>query len=248
MLATLKSEFRKLLSIRSTYILTTLVLVAAALISYFLLGRQQEELAASNPNILYDAVYMMLALFTTFSAIIAILHITHEYRYSTIGYTLTASKSRLRVIFAKVVVLVTYGLVVGAAVALVSYFGAQAGLLSTGAQIVSQQTDWWTALWRLSAYVVGYTMVGLLLGLLVRSVVGAIVIFFTFPIAEQMMGLLLKDNTKYLPFESLEAIAATSQFRGAEMLSYTSAIGIFAIYFAVTALIATMSFVRRDAN
>lgn len=248
MLATLKSEFRKLLSIRSTYILTSLVFVGTALIAYFLLGREQEAFAATNPNMLYDSVYTVIGLFATFSAIIGILHITHEYRYSTINYTLTASRSRLRVILAKTTVLTTYALVVGAIVAFLGYFLAKAGLASVDATLVSQQTDWWAAAWQLGAYTIGYTLVGLLLGLLLRSVVGAIVVFFLFPVVEQMLSLLLKENTKFLPFNALEAVAATTQFRSAEMLTHTAALGVFALYFVGISIIATILFVRRDAS
>lgn len=248
MLATLKSEFRKLLSVRSTYILTSLVVVAVGLIAYFLLGREQEAMAASNPSFMYDVMYTSIAFFATFATIVAILHMTHEYRYSTIGYTLTASRSRVRVIMAKAIVLVSYALVVGAFVALLGGLLAKAGIESTGTMVATQTVDLWTIVWQLGAYVIGYTLVGLLLGMLVRSVVGAIVVFFTFPIVEQMLTLLLKENTKYLPFHSLDSIAATVQFQGPSALSNTAALGVFALYFAATALVATVLFVKRDAN
>jgi ABC-2 type transport system permease protein len=248
MLATLKSEFRKLLTIRSTYILTSLVIVAVGLIAYFLLGREQEAIGATNPSFLYDAMYTSLAFFATFSTIVAILHMTHEYRYSTIGYTLTASRSRVRVIAAKAIVLVSYALIGGAIVAVLGALLAKAGAESNGIALAAQTVDLWTIVWQLGAYVVGYTLVGLLLGMLVRSVVGAIVIFFTFPIAEQMLTLLLKENTKYLPFHSLDSIAATAQFQVSGALTHPAALGVFSLYFAVIGLIAIVLFVRRDAN
>lgn len=250
MLATLKSEFRKLLSIRSTYILTSVVIVAVGLISYFLLGREQEAMAASSSLFMYDVMYTSVAFFATFATIIAILHMTHEYRYSTIGYTLTASRSRVRVIVAKAIVLMSYALVGGTVVAVLGGFLAKAGIESTGVSVAAQTVGLWTTVWQLGAYVIGYTLVGLLLGMLVRSVVGALVIFFTFPIVEQMLTLLLKDNTKYLPFHSLDSIASTAgqAYTAPGALSNPAALGVFALYFAATSLVAIVLFVRRDAN
>lgn len=249
MLATLKSEFRKLLSVRSTYILTSLVIVAVGLIAYFLLGREQEAMGATNPLFLYDAMDTAVSFFATFATIVAILHMTHEYRYSTIGYTLTASRSRVRVIVAKTIVLVSYALVGGALVAVLGGLLAKAGVESNGLTLAAQTIDLWPIIWQLGSYVIGYTLIGLLLGMLVRSVVGAIVIFFTFPIVEQMLTLLLKDNTKFLPFRSLEQIAASTQFgTSGQALTNAAALGVFALYFAVIGMIAMVLFVRRDAN
>lgn len=253
MFATLKSEFRKLVTVRSTYILTALVLVGAMLLSYFIFGREQEAFASTNPLFLRDAMYTMLGVFATFSAIVAILLVTHEYRYNLISYTLTAASRRTKVFAAKAIVLIGYTLVIGAVVAAIGYFGAKTGVASTGAVLAPQDIPVWTTIWQFGAYAVGYTLVGFVLGLLLRSVVGAIVLFFMFPIAEQMMGLLLKENTKYLPFQALERIGATpgSQMAGPATsgdLTSLAALGVFAIYLAIAGIVALILFVRRDAN
>lgn len=253
MFATLKSEFRKLVTVRSTYILTALVLVGAFLLSYFVFGREQEALAATNPLFLRDSMHMVIGIFVTISAIIAILLTTHEYRYGTIAYTLTAANRRTKVVASKALVLIGYTLVIGALVSAIGYFGAKAGVASTGADLVAQQIPVWETIWQFGAYAISYTLVGLILGLLLRSVVAAIVILFMFPVVEQMLSLLLKDNTKYLPFQSLERIAATpnSSMMGGVAggdLTNLAALGVFAIYLVVIGTLAVVLFVTRDSN
>lgn len=255
MFATLKSEFLKLITVRSTYILTSLVFVGVFLLSYFVFGREQDAMFAGvgNPLFLRDTMYAMIGVFATFAAIIAILLVTHEYRYNTISYTLTATARRLKVLSAKKIVLIGYTVVVGALVALIAYIGAKAGVSSTGAELVPQSIPVWETIWQFGAYVIAYSMIGFVLGLLLRGVVGAIVIFFMFPIAEQMLSLVLKDNTKYLPFQALERVAATpgSVVSGATAggeLTSLAALGVVALYLVVVGTIATVLFIRRDAN
>lgn len=249
MLASLKSEFKKLLTVRSTYIITTLVLIAVAFFSVYVYGYQQEALRASDSGFIADVIYSMLGMFAYFGTIIAILLVTHEYRYNTISYTLTASSSRIRVLLSKTIVALSYTFVVGIAVTLVAYFGAKWGLSMSGDTLVAQNAPFWELVWRFGAYIAGYTLVGLILGALIRGVVGAIVVFFMTPLVEQLIGQLLGKNAEFLPFRALEAIANNS-FAGVTMTSLTNltALGVFAIYLAIAGTTAAVLFVKRDAS
>lgn len=252
MIAAIRAEFRKLLTVRSTYVITGLTLVGVALLAYFVLGRDQEAFSADSPRMLYDSIYTSIGVFATFSTIVAILLVTHEYRYNTIMHTLTLSNSRLRIVIAKAAVLIAYTLVVGLAVAGVGYFMTKVGLASAGAQLAPQELPLWSTFWQLGAYTIGYTLSGVVLGLLIRGVVGAIVVYFMTPVAEQLLGLVLKENTKYLPFQALEKVAGTateqmSPVAGGD-LSHAAALGVFSIYLAVGLVVATVLFIRRDAS
>src|SRR5258708_7634109 len=112
MIASLKSEFRKLLTVRSTYFITCLVTALVIFIAFYIEGWRLTPVGLRDPNQLTGDVFGALNL-TIFGAIVAILLMTHEYRYNTILYTLTNSNSRTRVLFSKVIVVSAYALLLG---------------------------------------------------------------------------------------------------------------------------------------
>ncbi len=251
MLSPLKAEFRKLLTARSTYLLTGGVLALITFLSVFVFGYKQAAQKASSSIFMSDTIYAMLGTFVTFGAIVAILLVAHEYRYSTINYTLTLSRSRLRVLLAKVMTMLTYATIVGVLVIAIAYVGARIGLDIRGATLAPQTLPV-DLVWKYLAYLWSYALVGIILATLIRGLVGSIVAFFLIPTAEGMLSLLLKENTKYLPFRSMDAIPVTvapnSITAGTEMLAAGAALGMACIYLGVFGVIATVSFVKRDAS
>lgn len=249
MLASLKSEFKKLLTVRSTYLLSGFVLVLVAFLSVYVYGYQQAAIKPDNPLFMSDALYTMLGTFVTFGAIVAILLVAHEYRYNTIAYTLTASNSRLKVLGSKAIVVLAYATVMGIFVILIGYFGTKIGLSLKGSTLVPQTIDIWGTIWRYASYVWIYVLFGLIIAVLVRSVVPAIAIYFLIPIAEQILSLILKDNASFLPFQAVDAIAATSQ-PGISVFTLTplTALSVSITYIIVLSTISAVLFVRRDAN
>ena len=251
MFSTFKAEFRKLLTARSTYFLTGGVLALITFLSVFVFGYKQAAQKASSPIFMSDTIYAMLGTFVMIGAIIAILLVAHEYRYSTINYTLTFSRSRLKVLLAKVVTMLTYVTVVGALVIAIAYVGSKIGLGIRGETLVAQTLPL-DLIWKYAAYLWSYALVGIVLATLIRSLVGSIVAFFLLPVAEQMMSLLLKGNTKYLPFRSMDAIPVTVSpnaiTAGTETLAAGAALGMACIYLGFFGLLAVISFVKRDAN
>ena len=252
MITSLKSEFRKLLTVRSTYFITGFVLLFVAFLSVYVFGYQQASQPATSPIYMADVLYNMLGTFVTFGLIIAILHVAHEYRYNTINYTLTLTTSRLRVLASKVIVLLSYATVMAGIVLLIAYFGAKLGLDIRNTTLVPQQLPLTEIAWQYIAYIWGYILTGVILAVLIRGLVGSIVAFFLIPTIEGILSLILKTNTKYLPFRSLDAIAATpvpEQFNvGFQVLSHTAALGVFAIYLAVFGSLAVFAFLKRDAS
>lgn len=249
MLAVLKSEFRKLLTIRSTYLVTLGVLGLAAFLD-FVAAQQQGSIIAS-PAYMHDtAIYLGINLFATFAAVIAILHVAHEYRYNTITYTLTTANRRMKVFLSKTLVVMTYSLVIGALVMLVSYWAAKWGFAVKHVSVVPQHLAMWPLVWQSGAYILGNALIGMLLALLIRSLVGAIVAFFFLPVVEQLLMLLMHDNVKYLPFNTLSQFGVTA---GAgpgvkTPLSPLHALGLFAVYLVVLYVVTSVLFVKRDAN
>ena len=76
MITALKAEFRKLLTVRSTYIITGLVVIAVSLIAFFLEGWNLNPGELRQPTQLAGDVTGALNI-TVFGAIVAILLMTH---------------------------------------------------------------------------------------------------------------------------------------------------------------------------
>jgi hypothetical protein len=89
-------------------------------------------------------------------------------------------------------------------------------------------------------------MIALALAVLLRSQIAAIVSLFAFPIAEQVLTLLLKANSVYLPFTAQGAVLNGAP-KGSSV-TYGSAAVIFMAYLAVAWIAAWVLFLKRDAN
>jgi len=250
MAPTLKAEFKKLLSVRSTYILTAFVAALVIFIAFYVEGWRLTPIALHDPSQFSGDVFGALNL-TVFGAIVAILLMTHEYRYNTIMYTLTSSNSRTKVLVSKFIVVSVYALFLAVLIGILSPVMCYLGAHLHGHSFGPQTVHYWSLIWRSLFYSWGYGMVGLLLAILTRSQVGSIVTLLLLPgLADQLLGLILKHNTVYLPFSALNQVIGDG--RGGDATSSTlspaKAAGVFVIYLVVTWLIAWLLFLRRDAT
>jgi ABC-type transport system involved in multi-copper enzyme maturation permease subunit len=188
---------------------------------------------------------------TTFVCIIAILQIGHEYRYNTIMYTLTASSSRLKVFLSKLVTLSVFSLVACAFTIILTLGAYILGLKLKGAELPVQQIDLVPVLLRLGAYFLAYGVFGFLLGVIVRSLIASIAILFILPtMIEPLLGLLLRDNSKYLPMTALDGITGSSlnQQASSSFLQPNSALLLTVGYLLILGVVGWILFARRDAN
>lgn len=249
MIAALKAEFRKLLTVRSTYIVTGLVLVLVIFIAGYIEGWQLSPADLQQPNQFGSDVFGALNL-SIFGAIIAILLMTHEYRYNTIMYTLTASNSRSKVLLAKIVTISVYAVFLTVMVGLLSPIVCSIGIHLHGHTLVPQVLHVGDLLWRSLFYGWAYGMAGLLLAVLIRVQVGAIAALFLIPgLIEQLLGQLLKHNTVYLPFSSLDQVinSSASNPSGGQLAPGKAAL-VFLTYLVIGWIVAWILFLRRDAN
>ncbi len=239
MIPLLKAEFRKLLTIRSTYILSILALLLLGLIVFYGAGYRQE---GANEFWMSGVLSHVSNATSIFLALIAILLASHEYRYNTIMYTLTSANSRTKVLLAKLSAMTIFSLgfmAIMTAIAVLLYVLGVA--VSPTAEFTASQFLW-RDLWPAVYYAVAYGLLGLALAMLLRHVVGAIASLFIIPTVEGLLSLLLKDNTKYLPFHALEEVNMQVAF------SAGKAALIFTLYLVATYLLAWYLFLRRDAN
>ena len=246
MIHTFRTELRKLLTIRSTYIISLLSIAFVVFMSFYVTGVKGESGAFDTYRI-ETLLYNIASLLGVFGAIVAVLLIGHEYRYNTIMYTLTSSNSRTKVFVAKLAVALLYA---GSLVTLGSLIGivAQYAGASVGGYTLTVQTiDWGSLLWRMAFYASSFALLGLALGFLFRNVVPAMVSIFIVPsTVEPLLGLLLKENSKYLPFGSLTQVISAPGNDTA--LSPGHAAAVAALYVVGAMLIAWYLFLQRDAN
>ncbi len=246
MIAELKSEVRKLATIRSTYIVSGVAVVIVLFVAGFLNGWRQQPEALQWPNYLQDQITSAVTVVSIFAAIVALLLVVHEYRYNTIMYTLTATNNRLKTLFAKVLVASSFAVIFTLVLCLLSPLSAYVGAQLHGHTVGPQTFDVASVLWRSLFYGWGYTMFAVIIAAIIRNQVGAIVVFFVAPTTiENVASLLLKDNAKYLPYRSLfQVIGETSS----AAYSAVNAAVVTGVYILVGLIIAAVLFVRRDAN
>lgn len=254
MMTSLKSELRKLFTVRATYALSGFVFAMVIFFAFYIEGFRVTPEALADPGRLASETISAITVVAGLFAFVGLLLMTHEYRYNTIMYTLTASKSRTRTLLAKIIVVSFYALlmsvIVGVASPVLTYFGVQL----KGHEFVHQVIPVGDLLWRTLFYGWGYSMIALILATIIRSQVGAIVTVFLAPITlEPLLSLLLKSNTVYLPFSALSQVIASSnpdQQNGFNVghLSPSKGALVFGIYLIIGWIVAWILFLKRDAN
>jgi ABC-type transport system involved in multi-copper enzyme maturation permease subunit len=251
MLASLKSELRKIRTIRSTYVILAFAVLLIILFAFWTEGIK----AGSNSAPVQDQ-FKLASLFINaitnlgvFGALVGILSLTHEYRYNTIMYTLTSAKSRTRSLFAKVAAVSLFSIFFTVFVGVLAIGAMYLGLAVKGLTLGHQTFDL-NLLWHALLVGWGYSMFGLIIATFIRHQAGTIAAFFLIPgLVEQLAGLLLKDNRAYLPFMALSQVGAQpGMTRSDFILSPGKAACVVLIYVIVGWLVAWYLFLRRDAN
>jgi ABC-2 type transport system permease protein len=241
------AELRKLFTVRSTYILTILVLAVVAFISFYAVGYRQTDLLL-QPNYLQAVVFGSMQFVQSIALIVAVLLFAHEYRYNTINYSLTLSNSRSKVLFSKFLMMSLYSVALAVASVFLTIGLVHAGAAAAGHPVAAQSYNLWHLLGQSVFTVWAYAMIGIILVALFRNLVMSIVFPFIFPAVEQLSGILLKDNVGYLPFTALGGVTPISFDPTSHGFSVVKSVIIVAIYLVVFALIAWQLFLRRDAN
>jgi ABC-2 type transport system permease protein len=249
MLPAIKSEFRRLFTVRSTYILIVISLLLTVLFTFWFegyKGNTGSPASTVTPTAIHEILANGVGLGVVFTSIIAILFMAHEYRYNTIMYTLTINARRTKVLVAKLLTIVLFSIGYGllaSGVAVASYL---LGLSLRDASLPSQELNLIADLGKIIFYCAGYALIGMLIATLTRSVVVAIGAILIVPTTvEPLLGILLKENTKYLPFTALDNTVGASM--SSNILSSGDAMLVSTGYLLVTIAVTWLLFVKRDA-
>jgi ABC-type transport system involved in multi-copper enzyme maturation permease subunit len=249
MMRACKAEFYKLLSVRSTYFITAFIAAFVIFLGFYLEGWRLNSAGLHDPNQMAGATGAMAL--TMLGGIVAILLMTHEYRWNTIMYTLPNSNSRSKVLFSKIIVVSAYALFLTALIGILGPVMAYLGIHAHGHVLVPQTLHYWNLIWRSLFFAWGYGIAGLLLAVLLRSQVASIATLLLIPtLVEQLLGgLLLKHNAVYMPFSALsQVLNGSSPGATSSTMSSVKAAGVYCIYLIVGWVVAWILFLKRDAG
>ncbi|HUD06433.1 MAG TPA: ABC transporter permease [Candidatus Saccharimonadales bacterium] len=247
MIQAFKAELKKLLTVRSTYFIFGFCIVLLVFFGFYVSGWRIDNLSLLDPSTLSSDVTAAVSTVSVFAGIIAILLVTHEYRYNTIMYTLTASNSRSKVLLSKILV------ITGLSVVFVVFFGVLSplatvlGVHAHHLKLVPQTFHYWNLVWRCFFYGLGYAMAGLLIAAIVRNQIGAVVTLLIFPATvERLLSLLLKNNSVYLPFTALSTVIGQGE-NVYNTITPFHAFLVFCGYLVLGFAVTWYLFLRRDA-
>jgi len=244
MLNLIKSEFTKILTLPSTYIVAAVLALLSILIGVIAVvaGTVLTGDSSAAPNAIYSAVVTTLHNGIALLAIIAALIILNEYRHNTIAYTLTTSSNRYLVFGAKAIATLGYGLGLSLVLSIIAAITASIAIVGTGNSLSDQVFNVGSALVHLGLYVSAYLLVGLFLGFILRNIIIVIVIVFVVPIIESILGVFLKEGAAYLPFRAIGSLADSGEHAAAAGVIVAAVVYVLAL-----GAVALVSFTKRDA-
>lgn len=171
-----------------------------------------------------------------------------EYTYGTLRNLLVRQPGRMKILIGKLISMKIFALIMIAISAVVSI--AISYILAPGAKVT---TDLWftseglhaifTTFINVTISVVAFGIVGMVLGLLLRSPISAISLGVLWLLIVENLLIAVKNSWQsFLPGAQLTAIASG----GTIDLTYKHALSVGGIYVAIGAIIASVLFVRRD--
>lgn len=259
MMPALRAEFKKLITVRSTYILSFIALVFVAVVTFYGTGYIRSLKDPFANLVVAGSLTQVASIVGVFGGLVGLLLLAHEYRYNTIVYSLSASNNRSKVLAAKIIAVLAYGLVLSVILGIIGIGLVYLGASSAGHALPHQDINYVTYVFKVFVYTESITLVGLLFAALIRNQVGAIATLFIFPgIFEQLLSLVLKQNTVYTPFAALDQVVQPPVLHGiAAAHTQTSDLGtltaprgflVFLGYLIVGWIVAWYLFLHRDAT
>lgn len=247
MISVLKGEFRKLLTVRSTYVIVIICLVLVALFAGFGDGFRGSAQTLQNPGLLMSESVSAIVFVGMVLAFAGLLLFGHEYRYNTIMHTLTINNRRTKVLLAKVVVISVFTLVTSLLMTFWSPLCTIIGAHLHGHHIAAQHFDYWTTIWRCLFVGWGYAMYAFILLAVIRNQVGSIVTYLLIPlIGENILGHIFQNTQQYYPFSSLQAVVQPEAMPVHVTSGHEALITL--AYIVGGWIVAWFLFLKRDAN
>jgi ABC-type transport system involved in multi-copper enzyme maturation permease subunit len=250
---TLRSEFTKLRSVRSTWITLAVFFVASVVIAVLAAAGDRRNSGQAQFDPARDSLAGMLYLGMLVIGATGVLAIASEYGTRMIATSMTAMPRRAVLYAAKAIALACVTLAVALVTAVTSFFAGQAAVASThaGASITSPGTL--RALLLATLFVSCFALVAFGLGAVIRHTAGAITAVFglvfllpmilgAFPASwSSALGRWLPDNTVLL---QIVAAKPTGQH---DLFGPYGELAVFAGYAVIALAAGAVAFCRRDA-
>lgn len=247
----LRSELRKLFTVRSTYLVGLFTFILICFLSFYAQGYKNTQL---NSLWLTNTLSSVSNTASFFLAIIALLLMAHEYRYNTINYTLTAANNRSKVLAAKIIAIFSWTFLFVLIADLLGLGLMLLGAKAAGHHLPHQEINILTYLGKSIFYTEGFVLVALLINTMVRNLAASVAILFIVPnTVEGLLRIAIKQPEKWLPFSALNQVVQPQLVvqggaGGGYLVSPLRGAIIFLIYLLAGWFIAWYLFLRRDAQ
>jgi len=261
----LKAEFKKLLTVRSTYFISLIFLALICFLAFYVAGIKNAPTELTSPLDLMRARLFLAGNLTELAGVVSVpcglvslLLLTHEYRYGTIVYTLSANTSRSKVLLSKIIAVFVFVFVFALFATAIGLALMRFGVAVSGHALPHQDINYVTSLGKSIFYSEGFALAGLLFAALIRNQIGALAALFIVPNPiEGILSLLLKKNAVYLPFTALQQVIQPPVINGVSAARDATNVGVisaprgalvFLGYFVVAWAVAWYLFLHRDAT
>jgi ABC-2 type transport system permease protein len=191
-----------------------------------------------------------VGLTSVFILVFGILAVAGEYRHKTITDTYLSTPARSRVIEAKLITYAVIGAVSGVVCTLVGLATASIWWAEKGVSFSWGASGMWTTIGGGIAWNAAFAAIGVGVGALVRSLVGAIAAALAWiALVEGIVGQLVGNLARWLPFNAGQALGQASKPMIADTLLPRWGGGVvLALYTALFVVLAVTTSMRRDVS
>jgi len=254
MIGLLKSEFRKVITVRMTYILllasvflSLLYVVSYAVLAGYDFGAGQ-MLPPLTAELSVRMVYSSVGSSYLVALVSGVLGFTSETRHRTLSATYLATPQRGRVLAAKFFVQLIAGTAMGLVTAAIGTPVAMA-LVNRGAHWEMPTADIWSIGYNTVGAYALWSVVGIAVGALIRNQIAATVgSLFWVMIVERIFLQLLPNYGKWLPGGASSAMLQARSINGQEYLQPQQGAFLLLGYAVVLSVIAALTTNRADVS
>lgn len=246
MLPMIRSEFRKLSTVRSPWLLLAAgpLIVVAGVTGLVESGANVHNPAVQNTALAHVGLAALLTL------IFGIIAVAGEYRHGTITDTYLSFPGRGRVVAAKLAVYALVGAAAGLICTLVALAVTAAWWAAKGGTFHLSAGDTWRTLAGGVAANLAFAAIGVGVGALIRNLVGAVAAALAWiALVEGIVGQLLGSGlARWLPFYASEALDRASLTGTTRLLPQWGGGLVLLGYAAAFAAAAVLSTLKRDVT
>ncbi|WP_182353055.1 ABC transporter permease subunit [Flaviflexus huanghaiensis] len=259
----IRSELRKLTSLRSTWVIAALTIAFYLLISFFVAQAVDTmiEYMSSTELAVFTGSYMVTSIFQIallFGIAFGTVTMTAEYSHNTIQISLLSSRSRMTFYAAKIIVLAGFWAAVSALALLLSTILINLMIGRYDLSLPMDDVGFWLSLLSTVAVLVASAVMAAGLGAVLRSTVGATTTMFgivlILPILQIIPLDFIENLTPYFPINVMMSAVAPREngilagiVSSGDSLSPDTALIVLLIYATIFVGLGAFSLRKRDA-